>query len=84
MRGESLDVAREISRGTQRRRFLLYLHAIGHFHPETVLDNQFLSSLDIGVDAKWIEDRVGIIERRTTLPLEYLRADAQPATPRRR
>jgi 3-oxoacyl-[acyl-carrier-protein] synthase III len=52
---------------------LLYLHAVGHFHPETVLDNQFLTSLDIGVDAKWIEDRVGIIERRTTLPLEYLR-----------
>jgi 3-oxoacyl-[acyl-carrier-protein] synthase-3 len=51
----------------------LYLHALGHFHPETVLDNQFLTSLDIGVDAKWIEDRVGIIERRTTLPLEYLR-----------
>ena len=52
---------------------MLYLHAIGHFHPETVLDNQFLASLDIGVDAKWIEDRVGILERRTTLPLEYLR-----------
>ena len=51
----------------------MYLHAVGHFHPETVLDNQFLTSLDIGVDAKWIEDRVGIIERRTTLPLEYLR-----------
>jgi 3-oxoacyl-[acyl-carrier-protein] synthase-3 len=52
---------------------LLYLHALGHFHPETVLDNHFLSSLDIGVDVKWIEDRVGIVERHTTLPLEYLR-----------
>ncbi len=52
---------------------MLYLHALGHFHPDTVLDNHFLSSLDIGVDVKWIEDRVGIIERRTTLPLEYLR-----------
>jgi 3-oxoacyl-[acyl-carrier-protein] synthase-3 len=52
---------------------LLYLHALGHFHPETVLDNHFLSSLDIGVDVKWIEDRVGIIERHTTLPLDYLR-----------
>jgi 3-oxoacyl-[acyl-carrier-protein] synthase-3 len=51
----------------------LYLHALGHFHPETVLDNHFLSSLDIGVDVKWIEDRVGIIERHTTLPLDYLR-----------
>lgn len=52
---------------------MLYLHAIGHFHPDTVLDNEFLASLDIGVDAKWIEDRVGIFERRTTLPLDYLR-----------
>jgi len=52
---------------------LLYLHGVGHFHPETVLDNHFLSSLDIGVDVKWIEDRVGIVERHTTLPLEYLR-----------
>lgn len=52
---------------------MLYLHGVGHFHPETVLDNHFLSSLDIGVDVKWIEDRVGIVERHTTLPLEYLR-----------
>ena len=53
---------------------MLYLHALGHFHPDTILDNHFLSSLDIGVDVKWIEDRVGIVERRTTLPLDYLRA----------
>jgi 3-oxoacyl-[acyl-carrier-protein] synthase-3 len=52
---------------------LLYLHALGHFHPETVLDNEFLTSLDIGVDPKWIEDRVGILARRTTLPLDYIR-----------
>ena len=51
---------------------MLYLHGLGHFHPETVLDNHFLASLDIGVDVAWIEDRVGIVERRTTLPLEYL------------
>ena len=38
-----------------------------------MIDNPFLSSLDIGVDVKWIEDRVGIVERRTTLPLDYLR-----------
>ena len=51
----------------------MYLHAVGHFHPETVIDNPFLASLNIGVDVKWIEDRVGISERRTTLPLDYLR-----------
>lgn len=52
---------------------MLYLHGIGHFHPETVIDNAFLCSLDIGVDSAWIEERVGIIERRTTLSLDYIR-----------
>jgi 3-oxoacyl-[acyl-carrier-protein] synthase-3 len=52
---------------------LLYLHSIGHFHPENVIDNAFLSSLDIGVDPGWVEERVGILERRTTLSLDYIR-----------
>jgi len=53
---------------------MLYLHSIGHFHPENVLDNQFLESLDIGVDSAWIAERVGIERRRTVLPLDYIRA----------
>lgn len=52
---------------------MLYLHSIGHFHPETVLDNAFLCSLDIGVDPGWVEERVGILERRTSLSLDYIR-----------
>src|SRR5271165_6314562 len=52
---------------------VLYLHGIGHSHPSTVIDNNFLSSLDIGVDSAWVEERVGILERRTTLSLEYIR-----------
>lgn len=52
---------------------MLYLHGIGHFHPATVIDNDFLSSLDIGVDAGWVEERVGILERRTTMSLDYIR-----------
>ena len=52
---------------------MLYLHSVGHFHPENVIDNAFLSSLDIGVDAAWVEERVGILERRTTLSLDYIR-----------
>lgn len=50
------------------------LVAVGHFHPPTVLDNEFLVSLDIGVDQDWIIQRVGIRERRTVLPLDYIRA----------
>jgi 3-oxoacyl-[acyl-carrier-protein] synthase III len=52
---------------------LLYLHSVGHFHPENVIDNPFLCSLDIGVDPGWVEERVGILERRTTLSLDYIR-----------
>src|SRR5215813_10089478 len=52
---------------------MLYLHSIGHFHPENVLDNLFLESLDIGVDRGWIDERVGIERRRTVLPLDYIR-----------
>jgi 3-oxoacyl-[acyl-carrier-protein] synthase III len=52
---------------------MLYLHGIGHFHPENVIDNGFLESLDIGTTDDWILERVGIRERRTVLPLEYIR-----------
>ena len=51
----------------------LSLLSIGHFHPPTVLDNDFLVSLDIGVDKEWILQRVGIHKRRTVLPLDYIR-----------
>ncbi len=51
----------------------MYLHSIGHAHPPTVIDNALLSSLDIGVDLDWVEERVGILERRTTLSLDYIR-----------
>jgi 3-oxoacyl-[acyl-carrier-protein] synthase-3 len=52
---------------------MIYLHGLGHFHPENVLDNAFLESLDIGTNHQWIIDRVGIESRRTVLPLDYLR-----------
>lgn len=51
----------------------LSLISAGHFHPPTVMDNDFLASLDIGVDTNWIMQRVGIRERRTVLPLDYIR-----------
>lgn len=52
---------------------MLYLHGIGHFHPENVITNRFLAELDIGTDEGWIMERVGIRERRTVLPLDYIR-----------
>ncbi len=51
----------------------LYLHGIGHYHPETEITNRFLEALDIGTSDEWIVDRVGIRGRRTVLPLDYIR-----------
>lgn len=51
----------------------LYLHGVGHFHPENIIDNLFLESLNIETNHEWIMDRVGIKERRTVLPLDYIR-----------
>jgi 3-oxoacyl-[acyl-carrier-protein] synthase-3 len=52
---------------------MLYLHGIGHFHPDNEIDNEFLESLDVGVDRAWILERVGIRTRRTVLSKEYIR-----------
>lgn len=52
---------------------MLFLHGIGHFHPENTIDNVFLESLDIGTSAQWILERTGIQRRSTLLPLSYIR-----------
>ncbi len=51
----------------------LYLHGLGHAHPENEITNQFLESLEIGTDDAWIVERTGIRSRRTVLSLDYLR-----------
>ncbi|MDO9514981.1 MAG: ketoacyl-ACP synthase III [Syntrophales bacterium] len=52
---------------------MLYLHGLGHFHPENVITNRFLEELDIGCSEEWILERVGILTRRTALPLDYIK-----------
>lgn len=52
---------------------MLFVHGMGHFHPENVIDNAFLEALDIGTDDEWIVERTGIRERRTVLALDYIR-----------
>ncbi len=52
---------------------MIHLHGLGHFYPENVITNRFLSDLDIGSSEEWIEERVGIRERHTVLPLDYIR-----------
>ncbi len=51
----------------------LYVHGLGHFHPENELSNRFLEELDIGTNHEWIVERVGIRARRTVLPFDYIR-----------
>jgi 3-oxoacyl-[acyl-carrier-protein] synthase III len=53
---------------------MLYIHGIGHCHPDNIICNQFLESLNIDTNNQWIVDRVGINERRTVLPLDYIRS----------
>src|SRR3954463_6700749 len=53
---------------------MIYFHGFGHFHPENQVDNAFLESLDIGTNDRWIVERVGIENRRTVLPLDYIRS----------
>lgn len=50
----------------------MYLHSLGHFHPENVIDNRLLERLDIATDDEWIVSRTGIRKRHTVLPLEYI------------
>ena len=51
----------------------LYLHGLGHFHPDNEITNAFLEELDIGTNEAWILERVGIRTRRSVLPLDYIR-----------
>ena len=51
----------------------LWLHALGHTHPENEITNKFLEELDLGTDDAWIMERVGIRSRRTLLDLDYIR-----------
>jgi 3-oxoacyl-[acyl-carrier-protein] synthase-3 len=51
----------------------LFLHGLGHAHPDHEITNRFLTELDIGTDDEWILERVGIHARRSVLPLDYIR-----------
>lgn len=59
---------------------MMYIHGMGHFHPENIIDNAFLEDLNIGTNHEWIMERVGIKTRRTVLHLDYLKEtkNAQP------
>jgi 3-oxoacyl-[acyl-carrier-protein] synthase III len=51
----------------------MFLHALGHFHPYTLLTNDFLQDIGLETNDAWITERVGIRSRHTVLPLDYIR-----------
>lgn len=52
---------------------MLYINGMGYSHPEIIIDNKFIESLDVGTTEQWILEKIGIETRRTTLPLDYIR-----------
>ncbi len=52
---------------------MLFLHGVGHAHPQNEISNTFLEELEIGTSDAWIVERTGIHSRRTVLPLDYIR-----------
>lgn len=60
---------------------MLNILGMGHCHPTGVIDNKFLEELGTGTTAQWIEEKIGILERATTLPLDYIR-DTRNLDPR--
>ncbi len=52
---------------------MLHILGMGFNHPTTQIDNKFLEALDVGTTAQWIEEKIGILTRLTTLPLDYIK-----------
>ena len=52
---------------------MLHILSMGACHPDTVVDNKFLEDLDIGTNAQWIEEKIGVLTRVTTLTLDYIK-----------
>ena len=51
----------------------LSILGMGFDHPSGIIDNKFLENLDVGTNEQWILEKIGIVTRRTTLPLDYIR-----------
>ena len=64
---------------------MLEILGMGYYHPPGVITNTFLEELGIGSESEWIVSKIGIHERRTVLPLDYIKAtknkDPQQAIP---
>lgn len=59
----------------------LYILGMGAHQPETLIDNKFIENLNVGTNEEWILDKIGIVTRRSSLPLDYI-ASTLNADPR--
>jgi 3-oxoacyl-[acyl-carrier-protein] synthase-3 len=50
----------------------LSILGMGYAHPTGVITNDFLEKLEVGTTAQWITEKIGIQNRRTSLPLDYI------------
>lgn len=51
---------------------MLNVIGMGSANPSTVIDNEFLEGLKTGTTAAWINEKIGIKERLSSLPLSYI------------
>lgn len=51
---------------------MLHILGMGYSHPTSFIDNSFLESLDIGTNAQWIIDKIGVKTRVTSLNTDYI------------
>ena len=50
----------------------LHILGMGAAHPDNLIDNRFIEDLNVGTNAQWIMEKIGIETRRTSLPLDYI------------
>lgn len=61
---------------------MLHILGMGYSFPSTEVSNQFLEDLQVGTNAEWILDKIGIEKRVSSLPIDYIR-DTRNQEPRK-
>jgi 3-oxoacyl-[acyl-carrier-protein] synthase-3 len=54
---------------------MLSIIAMGVAHPQASLSNEALEAMDVGTNAAWIIDKIGIESRVTSLPIDYIKEE---------
>jgi len=68
-----MELRRDVCWFDKQKGDMLYILGLGHSHPDNKFDNKFLEDLEVGTTAEWIEEKIGIKTRHTSLSLDYIR-----------